>query len=116
LLVGGLGIANIMVISVLERRTEIGIRRALGAARRHIAAQFVIESSLLSAMGGALGVALGALVTAAYASRQGWIVEIPQTALVAGVSVALLVGIAAGLHPALKAARIDPAEAVRPRT
>lgn len=116
LLVGGLGIANIMVISVLERRTEIGVRRALGATRRHIATQFMIESSLLSAIGGSLGVVLGAVVTAGYASRQGWIVEIPQTALAAGVGVALVVGVAAGLHPALKAARVDPADAVRPRT
>jgi putative ABC transport system permease protein len=116
LLVGGLGIANIMVISVLERRTEIGVRRALGAARRHIAAQFMIESSLLSAIGGTIGVALGAAVTAGYATRQGWIVEIPQAALAAGVAVALVVGVAAGLHPALKAARVDPADAVRPRT
>lgn len=114
LLVGGVGIANVMVISVLERRTEIGVRRALGATKRHIRTQFVIESSMLSALGGALGVGLGMGVTVAYARSQDWLVAIPATAVGGGVAVSLLIGAVAGLYPAAKAARLDPADAVRP--
>ena len=114
LVVGGVGIANVMVISVLERRSEIGLRRALGAKRGHIAGQFVTESILLSLLGGLTGVALGAAVTHTYANRQGWIVDIPVQALGAGVAVALIVGAVAGLYPAIRAARMDPAEAVHP--
>lgn len=114
LVVGGVGIANVMVISVLERRSEIGLRRALGAKRAHIAGQFVAESIMLSLLGGVTGVALGAAVTYAYSSRQGWVVDIPVQALGAGVAVALAVGAVAGLYPAIRAARMDPAEAVHP--
>jgi len=114
LVVGGVGIANVMVISVLERRSEIGLRRALGAKRIHIAGQFVTESVLLSLLGGLTGVALGAAVTHVYSQRQGWVVDIPVQALGAGVAVALAVGAAAGLYPAIRAARMDPAEAVHP--
>ena len=114
LVVGGVGIANVMVISVLERRSEIGLRRALGAKRMHIAGQFVTESIMLSLLGGIAGVALGAAVTQLYASRQGWLVDIPVAALTAGVGVALAVGALAGLYPAARAARMDPAEAVHP--
>lgn len=114
LLVGGVGIANIMVISVLERRGEIGLRRALGATRRHIAGQFVIESSMLAALGGVIGVALGAAVTVGYARRQDWLVDVPLEALGLGVAGALVLGALAGLYPAIRAARLDPAEAVRP--
>ena len=114
LVVGGVGIANVMVISVLERRSEIGLRRALGAKRMHIAGQFVTESIMLSLLGGIAGVALGAVVTQLYASRQGWLVDIPVAALTAGVGVALAVGALAGLYPAARAARMDPAEAVHP--
>jgi putative ABC transport system permease protein len=114
LVVGGVGIANVMVISVLERRSEIGIRRALGAKRSHIAGQFVAESILLSLLGGVTGVALGAAVTYTYANQQRWIVDIPIQALAAGVAVALAVGAIAGLYPAIRAARMDPAEAVHP--
>ncbi|MEM8746387.1 MAG: ABC transporter permease [Actinomycetota bacterium] len=114
LLVGAVGIANVMVISVLERRTEIGVRRALGATRGHIRSQFVIESALLSALGGALGVGLGVAVTWAYARRQEWVLDVPAAALAGGVGVSLVIGAIAGLYPAAKAARLDPADAVRP--
>lgn len=114
LVVGGVGIANVMVISVLERRSEIGLRRALGAKRAHIAGQFLTESILLSALGGITGVGLGAAVTYAYAARQEWLVEVPVPALAAGVGAALIVGAIAGLYPAIRAARMDPAEAVHP--
>jgi putative ABC transport system permease protein len=114
LVVGGVGIANVMVISVLERRSEIGLRRALGAKRSYIAGQFVSESIMLSLLGGVTGVALGAAVTYTYSNRQGWVVDIPVQALGAGVAVALAVGAVAGLYPAVRAASMDPAEAVHP--
>ncbi len=114
LIVGGVGIANIMIISVLERRSEIGLRRALGATRSHIAAQFILESATVALIGGLLGTLLGAGVTVAYARRQGWLIDIPVEALALGVVAALVLGALAGLYPATRAARLDPAEAVRP--
>ncbi len=114
LVVGGVGVANVMVISVLERRGEIGLRRALGAKRGHIRSQFVIEAATLAGIGGLIGAVLGSAVTWAYATRQGWLVDIPVTGLAYGVGGALLIGAIAGLYPASKAARLDPAEAVRP--
>ena len=113
LVVGGVGIANVMVISVLERRREIGVRRALGATKRHVRLQFLVEATLLSALGGIAGVLLGALVTGGYAAVRGWTVAVPVLAVVAGVGVALLVGALAGIYPATRAARLTPAEAVR---
>ncbi len=113
LLVGGVGIANVMVISVLERRSEIGLRRALGATRRHITAQFLTESLLLGALGGVTGALLGALVTIAYAATQGLPAVVPLVALGGGVVAALLIGAVAGLYPALRAARLSPTEALR---
>jgi len=113
LLVGGVGIANVMVISVLERRAEIGVRRALGATRGHIRLQFLVESMLLAGLGGVLGVALGAGITAIYAHTRGWMFAVPQTALLGGVTASLLVGALAGLYPAARASRLAPAEAVR---
>jgi putative ABC transport system permease protein len=113
LLVGGIGIANVMVISVLERRREIGVRRALGASRHHIRMQFVVEAVLLAALGGVTGVLLGALITGGYAAASGWTLAIPVGALAAGIGVALLVGGIAGLYPAARAARLEPADAVR---
>jgi putative ABC transport system permease protein len=114
LLVGGVGIANVMVISVLERRTEIGVRRAIGATRRHIRLQFLTEAATLSALGGIGGVALGSAVTAVYAHRQHVPLTIPFSVLIGGVVAALVVGAIAGLYPATRAARLDPAEALRP--
>jgi putative ABC transport system permease protein len=113
LLVGGVGIANVMVISVLERRSEVGLRRALGATRRHVGVQFLSESLLLAAIGGLAGVALGAAVTAGYAASQGWEAVVPPAAIVGGLAAATAIGAAAGLYPALRAARLAPTEALR---
>lgn len=114
LLVGGVGIANVMVIAVLERRTEIGVRRALGATRRHIRLQFLVEALVQSGSGGIVGVLLGTLVTGSYAASMGWPVVLPMSGLAGGVLAALTVGGLAGLYPARRAARLQPAEAVRP--
>jgi len=113
LLVGGVGIANVMVISVLERRSEIGLRRALGATRRQVATQFLGESLLLAALGGVSGVLLGVLVTTVYAQIRGWSALIPTLAIVGGVAAALIIGIIAGVYPATRAARLSPTEALR---
>ena len=113
LLVGGIGIANVMVISVLERRAEIGLRRALGATKRHVAVQFLSEALLLAVIGGIGGVILGSAVTAAYASIRGWGILIPQVALIGGFAAALVIGAVAGLYPAIRAARLSPTEALR---
>ncbi len=112
LLVGGIGVANTMVISVLERRSEIGLRRALGARRGQIWVQFFTESLLLATLGGAAGVALGALVTAAYALSQGWPTVIPGWAAIAGIVATVGVGALAGLYPAIRAAGLAPTEAL----
>ncbi len=114
LVVGGVGITNVMVISVLERRGEIGVRRAMGAKRRHIAGQFLTEAAMLATIGGVSGVVLGAVVTAAYARSQGWLVDVPFAALAGGAGAALAVGLIAGVSPAIRAARLDPADALRP--
>jgi putative ABC transport system permease protein len=113
LLVGGVGIANVMVISVLERRSEIGLRRALGATRRHVSVQFLSEALLLSAAGGVAGVTLGAAVTAVYDAARGWEVVVPVIGLVGGVVAALAIGAVAGLYPATRAARLAPTDALR---
>lgn len=113
LLVGGVGIANVMVISVLERRSEIGLRRALGATRRHIAAQFLGEALLLATVGGVGGVALGAAVTAVYANLRGWGTLVPGVAILGGFAAAVVIGAIAGLYPAIRASRMSPTEALR---
>jgi putative ABC transport system permease protein len=113
LLVGGVGIANVMVISVLERRSEIGLRRALGATRRHVAEQFVAEAMLLSVLGGLAGTAIGVAATVIYALTQHWSVQIPGLAMYGGIAAALAIGAIAGLYPATRAARLSPTEALR---
>jgi putative ABC transport system permease protein len=113
LLVGGVGIANVMVISVLERRSEIGLRRALGATQGHIRLQFLTESFLLAGLGGAAGVVLGIVVTAVYAAQRGWDVVVPWYVPAGGVVAALAIGAVAGLYPAMRAARLAPTEALR---
>ncbi|HZC70542.1 MAG TPA: ABC transporter permease [Jatrophihabitans sp.] len=112
LLVGAVGVANIMVISVLERRSEIGLRRALGATRGHVRIQFLSEATLLGLLGGGMGVGLGALATFIYASTKGWDVVVPALAWAGGLGAALLIGAIAGLLPALRAARMSPTEAL----
>ncbi|HJY55116.1 MAG TPA: ABC transporter permease [Streptosporangiaceae bacterium] len=113
LLVGGVGIANVMVISVLERRSEIGLRRALGATRRHVAEQFLAEAVLLSVLGGLAGTIIGAAATVIYAVSQHWSVQIPAVALYGGLGAALVIGTIAGLYPSMRAARLSPTEALR---
>jgi putative ABC transport system permease protein len=113
LLVGMIGIANIMVISVLERRGEIGLRRALGATKRHIWSQFLAESALLAVLGGIGGLLLGAGATALYAQARNEPFVIPLYALIAAPAAGLVIGAIAGLYPAMRAARLSPTEALR---
>ena len=113
LLVGGVGIANVMVIGVMERRGEIGLRRALGATRRHIRSQFLLEALALSLLGGIAGVLLGCGVTAIYALSQGWRIVLPLIAIIGGLVSALGIGVVAGLYPAMRAAKLPPTEALR---
>ena len=114
LLVGGIGIANVMVIAVIERRSEIGLRRALGATRAHIRRQFLTEAVMLAGAGGVVGVALGIGVTAIYASAiKHWHVVIPPIAIIGGLGAAVVIGGIAGLYPATRAARLPPTEALR---
>jgi putative ABC transport system permease protein len=115
LLVGGIGIANVMVLAVIERRNEIGLRRALGATRFHIATQFLSESLLLSSIGGITGILSGVLATAIYATSRDWSVVIPGLAIVGGLASSVLIGGLAGFYPALRAANMPPTEALRTR-
>jgi predicted lysophospholipase L1 biosynthesis ABC-type transport system permease subunit len=113
LLVGAIGIANIMFISVLERRGEIGLRRALGATRPHIALQFLAESALLAALGAVAGLAFGAAATEIYAQARNEPFVVPLYALIAAPAAGLAIGALAGLYPAAKASRLSPTEALR---
>ncbi|MFG2092902.1 ABC transporter permease [Streptomyces sp. NPDC048612] len=112
LLVGGVGVANTMVISVLERRQEIGLRRALGATRGAVRRQFLTESLLLSALGGLAGAALGAAATVAFARAQGWTAVVPPWSLAGGLGATLVIGVVAGLYPAVRASRLHPTVAL----
>ena len=112
LLVGAVGVANIMIISVLERRSEIGLRRALGATKGHIRIQFLSEAVLLGLLGGTLGVALGVVATAVYAHTKHWATVVPTEAWAGGIAASLIIGALAGLIPALRAARLSPTQAL----
>ena len=112
LIVGGIGVANTMIISVLERRREIGLRRALGAMRSHILIQFLAEALLLAGLGGALGCVIGVGVTAGVAAANGWPFSLPALIILAGLGVTVLIGAVAGLYPAVRAARTPPTAAL----
>jgi putative ABC transport system permease protein len=103
----------VMLMSVLERRSEIGLRRALGATREHVAGQFLAEAILLAGAGGTLGVILGSGIAGAYAGSQGWPTVIPLLGVAGGLLGAVLIGAIAGLYPALRAAGVPPTEALR---
>ncbi len=113
LLVGGVAIANVMVMSVLERRMEIGVRRSIGATRREIRYQFLLESIVLSGIGGLVGVGLGTFITLAYTNYTDIVFSIPIWQILGAVFLALLIGAISGVYPAIKASKIQPAEAVR---
>lgn len=112
LVVGGVGVANTMVIAVLERRAEIGLRRSLGATRGQIRLQFLMESLLLATIGGAGGVFAGAVVTTAYATAHGWPIYVPMWATAAALGATMVIGAVAGIYPAVRAARLSPTEAL----
>jgi putative ABC transport system permease protein len=114
IVVGAIGVGNIMLISVLERRGEIGVRRALGAKKIHVAAQFLIESVLLTLFGGLIGIVLGLAVVAAATLALDWPFTIEFSFIVIGLAVTVGVGVVAGMYPSWRASRMDPAEAVRP--
>ena len=113
LLVGGIGIANVMVIAVIERRNEIGLRRALGATRFHIGLQFLTESLSLAAIGGIVGILAGIVITAVYSYMQDWAIVLPGYAIFGGMVSSILIGGFAGSYPALKASHMSPTEALR---
>ena len=113
LIVGAVGVANIMIISVLERRSEIGLRRALGATKSQIRTQFLAESILLAVIGGVVGVLAGIAATAVYASSKHWAIVIPAEAWSGGIASAILIGALAGLMPAVRASRMPPTVALR---
>ena len=113
LIVGAIGIANVTLVSVMERTGEIGLRRALGATRRHISLQFLLESATIGVLGGILGAALGTLVVVAVSAYQSWTPVLDPYVPLAAPLVGALVGLLAGTYPAMRAARMEPVEALR---
>ena len=113
LLVGGIGIANVMVIAVIERRNEIGLRRALGATRLHIASQFLTESLILSIVGGLAGIAFGIVLSGIYISYQNWALVVPPYAFLYAMAASVLIGVTAGFYPSMRAANMSPTDALR---
>jgi putative ABC transport system permease protein len=112
LIIGGIGVANTMVVSVLERRSEIGLRRALGATRGQVRVQFLTESVVLAAIGGVAGTGLGLLATIGYAGWQEWPLVVPAQSAGAGVGGAVVIGVLAGVYPCVRAARLTPTQAL----
>ncbi|GAA2246288.1 ABC transporter permease [Herbiconiux moechotypicola] len=113
LVAGGLGIANVTMLSVAQRRGEIGLRRALGATRRQIAAQFAVETVLVGALGGLIGAGCGVLIVVAIAAAQGWTPVLDPLSTLGATVAGGVIGLVAGAYPALSAARIEPADALR---
>ncbi|MFQ5738878.1 MAG: ABC transporter permease [Acidobacteriota bacterium] len=113
LLVGGIGIMNIMLASVLERTSEIGLRRALGARKRDISRQFILEAVAISVSGALLGIGLGYAIANLVAGYSGWPTIVRPAALLLGVGVSMTIGLAFGIYPARKAAHVSPIEALR---
>jgi putative ABC transport system permease protein len=114
LLIGGVGVMNIMLVSVTERTREIGVRKAVGAFRRDIVLQFLTEATTLSALGGVVGVLLGVGIPAGIkAVFEALPAETPFWSILLGLAVSMSVGIFFGLYPAVKASRLDPIEALR---
>jgi putative ABC transport system permease protein len=113
LLIGGIGIMNIMLTSVVERTHEIGIRRTVGATRNDITLQFLTESLLMTLVGGVLGIAIGVASALAITAYAGWSTYVSPVAVLLGITVSLSVGLIFGLYPAMKAARLEPVDALR---
>jgi putative ABC transport system permease protein len=116
LIVGAVGIANVMVMAIIQRRTEIGLRRALGATRGHIATQFTAEALILSALGGGAGILAGTVITTVYAHARHWSTAIPPAVFPGALAAALAFGLVAALYPAVRAARLSPTDALRGTT
>jgi ABC-type antimicrobial peptide transport system permease subunit len=113
LLVGGIGIMNIMLTSVVERTREIGVRRTAGARRRDVTMQFLVETLLMTVGGGVVGIAVGAVVSAGISSYAGWSTYVSANAVALGFIVSFVVGLVFGLYPAMKAAALEPVDAMR---